>query len=90
MQFTSVVLPEPLGPIRPSTSRSPRSRSTPASAVTPAKRLTMFLAVSKGMGAFPAAERRGRGSCYPASASITSNWRKAPSSSPSIVMFQIA
>src|SRR6266571_902090 len=42
-QFTSVVLPEPFGPIRPRISPESRLRSIPARAVTPPNRLTTFL-----------------------------------------------
>src|SRR2546428_3885585 len=40
MQLTSVVLPDPFGPIRPRISPAARVRSTPASAATPPNRLT--------------------------------------------------
>ena len=39
MQFTSVLLPDPLGPIRPSRSPGRTIRSTLSSAVKPPKRL---------------------------------------------------
>ena len=39
MQLTSVLLPEPLGPIRPTRSPSATARSTPSSATKPPKRL---------------------------------------------------
>src|SRR5512136_2106717 len=39
MQLTSVLLPEPLGPIRPTRSPGPTAKSTPSSAVKPPNRL---------------------------------------------------
>src|SRR3954451_2488722 len=49
MQLKVVVLPAPLGPIRPQICRSSTSKETPATAVTPPKRMTMSWTSSRAM-----------------------------------------
>ena len=48
MQLTSVLLPEPLGPIRPSRSPGATSSSTPSSAMKPPKRLVTLSTCNSG------------------------------------------
>ena len=49
MQLTSVLLPEPLGPMRPNRSPGATSRSMPSSAMKPPKRLERPLTWSSGL-----------------------------------------
>src|SRR5580692_7036980 len=48
MQLNSVVLPDPLGPIRPQICSRPTSKDTPFSATTPPKRTATSRTLSKG------------------------------------------
>ncbi len=48
MQLNSVVLPDPLGPIRPQISPRPTSNDTPFSAITPPKRSMTLRTLSRG------------------------------------------
>src|SRR5258705_10995033 len=58
MQLKSVVLPEPLGPMRPRISPSRTSKDTPFSAVKPPKCLVRLVTVSMGTDAGPGARER--------------------------------
>ena len=78
MQLTSVVLPEPFGPIRPSRSPGCTSRSTPSSATKPPKRLLSPLTSSSERPSVIASAGSGTGRRCPAGARMT----KATSSTP--------
>src|SRR6185503_8536542 len=58
MQLKSVVLPEPLGPMRPRISPSRTSKDTAFSAVKPPNRLVRPVTVSMGTDAGPGARGR--------------------------------
>src|SRR5262245_30460235 len=63
IMFSMVVLPEPFGPISPSTSFSARSNEMPSTATRPPKRLltpstaSAVIARCSGMAAFPALQQ---------------------------------